>query len=245
MPVGEMFIFMKRLPGKLWEGGSNRTITPSSNPVVPGEYDIYGEGRTIQITDELWFARLITHTVSGRDHAFRDGVRARDVNCVVSGRINNTAPWNSWHGFQAAAHVFPLEKESLWIQYNYQRWITNMDSVTGSSKINSIQNGLLLSNEIHDAFDQYLFSINPDDGYKITSFCPDNSGIDGKTLDPVCRDPGNPDGCVGEPIFEADFPPGTDMMETLRNEPCGKERFEMELEKRLRFVGESQVMQSA
>jgi hypothetical protein len=44
---------------------------------------------------------------------------------------------------------------------------------------------------------------------------------------------------AGEPVFEADFPPGTDMMETLRNEPCGKERFEMELEKRLRFVGES------
>jgi hypothetical protein len=72
--------------------GSNRKITPSSNPVVPGEYDIYSEGSTfscvisaivlqltylgtIQTTDELWFARLTTHSVSGRDDAFRNGVR--------------------------------------------------------------------------------------------------------------------------------------------------------------------------
>jgi hypothetical protein len=38
---------------------------------------------------------------------------------------------------------------------------------------------------------------------------------------------------VGEPIFETDFPPGTDKMATLRDEPYGKERFEMELELRL------------
>jgi hypothetical protein len=36
---------------------------------------------------------------------------------------------------------------------------------------------------------------------------------------------------AGEPIFETDFPPGEDMMATLRAEPYGKERFEMELAK--------------
>ena len=39
---------------------------------------------------------------------------------------------------------------------------------------------------------------------------------------------------LGEPLFETDFPSGTDMMATLRTEPYGKERFEMELETRLR-----------
>ena len=39
---------------------------------------------------------------------------------------------------------------------------------------------------------------------------------------------------VGEPIFETDFPPGEDMMATLRAEPYGKERFEMELAWRLK-----------
>ena len=36
---------------------------------------------------------------------------------------------------------------------------------------------------------------------------------------------------AGEPIFETDVPPGEDMMATLRAEPYGKERFEMELAK--------------
>jgi hypothetical protein len=37
---------------------------------------------------------------------------------------------------------------------------------------------------------------------------------------------------AGEPI-EKDFPPGIDMMATLRSEPYGKESVEMELEVRL------------
>jgi hypothetical protein len=39
---------------------------------------------------------------------------------------------------------------------------------------------------------------------------------------------------VGEPIFESDFPPGTDKMATLRDEPYGKERLEMEILSRLK-----------
>ena len=38
----------------------------------------------------------------------------------------------------------------------------------------------------------------------------------------------------GEPVFETDFPPGTDQIKTLSNEPYGKERFEMEMDMRLR-----------
>ncbi|KKZ64476.1 hypothetical protein EMCG_09547 [[Emmonsia] crescens] len=41
---------------------------------------------------------------------------------------------------------------------------------------------------------------------------------------------------AGEPVFESDFPPGTDKMATLRGEPYGKERFEMEIESRLRSL---------
>ena len=47
---------------------------------------------------------------------------------------------------------------------------------------------------------------------------------------------------AGEPIFETDFPPGEDMMATLRAEPYGKERFEMELAWRLKDrAGETEV----
>lgn len=70
------------------------------------------------MSDEAWFARLISHAFPGREDTFRTGVRARDGKCVISGEVNDLALWENWTGFQAS-HVFPLERESLWIQYNY------------------------------------------------------------------------------------------------------------------------------
>jgi hypothetical protein len=39
---------------------------------------------------------------------------------------------------------------------------------------------------------------------------------------------------AGEPVFEHDFPPGTDMMKDIREGPMAQERFELELSSRLR-----------
>ena len=39
-----------------------------------------------------------------------------------------------------------------------------MDETTGLSKINSVQNGLLMARDLHAAFDQCFFSVNPDVG---------------------------------------------------------------------------------
>ncbi|KAF8429546.1 hypothetical protein EV426DRAFT_125620 [Tirmania nivea] len=64
-----------------------------------------------------------------------------------------------------------------------------MDDTNRSSKINSLQNGMLLREDIHTLFDQYLISVNPDDNYKVTVFDDDNLGLDGRVLDPVCRNP--------------------------------------------------------
>lgn len=115
----------------------------------------------IRVTDEPWVAQLMSHSISGREDSFGCGVRARDGKCVLTGRVNRLAAAGSWDGFQAA-HIFPLEHENIWIQNNYGRWITNMQGVIGNSRINSVQNGLLVSSNLHTAFDQYLFSINPD-----------------------------------------------------------------------------------
>lgn len=157
-----------------------------------------------------------------------------------------------------------------------------MDYVNGVSefKINSCQNGLLLRRDLHTMFDNYLISVNPDvsdfaediiiiimivllvanvlfiylkDGYKIIVFNRDIFGLDGRVLDPVCRNPtdlhrvsdellrwhfrqsvlANMRG-AGEPIFEHDFPSGTDMMREIREGPSAQERFEMEIASRLR-----------
>lgn len=119
------------------------------------------------MSNEPWIHRIISHNVSGRDNAFRDGVRTRDERCVISGIVNRRAP-HRWTLFEAA-HIFPLEKEDYWIHENYGRWINDMDSTNGESKINSIQNGFLLQSNIHQLFDQYLVSVNPDVSYYFVS----------------------------------------------------------------------------
>ncbi|KAG0136496.1 hypothetical protein HOY82DRAFT_624884 [Tuber indicum] len=72
-------------------------------------------------------------------------------------------------GFEAT-HIFRLKCECLWIGYGYSDWITNMEDVTGSTKINSIQNGFLLDRSINELFNQYRISADLDDGYKVVDF---------------------------------------------------------------------------
>lgn len=115
----------------------------------------------INVTDELWLFRTYSNSISGRESAFRDGIRERDRKCMISGRGGLLASSGVWTKLEAA-HVFPLESEKLWNQFGYSRWITNMNETTGISKVNSVQNGLLMKRDLHSAFDQYFFSINPD-----------------------------------------------------------------------------------
>ena len=115
----------------------------------------------IELNNEDWLPRLITTSNTGREDAFRDGVRSRDGKCVISGLVNRALP--NWTTFEAA-HVFPLASESYWREHNFDRWITDPNAPTGSfdSKINSVQNGFLLKSDVHLIWDQYLISVNPD-----------------------------------------------------------------------------------
>lgn len=112
------------------------------------------------LTNAVPASRIISHSVSGREESFRDEVRKRDQGCVLSGIKNTNASFGRWRGFETA-HIFPLEKELLWIKENNQRWITDIDDER-STKINSPQNGLLIRSDIHSLFDDYLVSVNPD-----------------------------------------------------------------------------------
>ena len=113
----------------------------------------------IYVNSEPWVHRLITHSKTGREDAFRNRIRARDGRYVVTGIVNLSADSEDWSSFEAA-HIFPLESESYWIHQGYGQWITDMNNTTGS-KINPLQNGILLLSHVHQTFDQYLLSINP------------------------------------------------------------------------------------
>ncbi|KAK9239235.1 hypothetical protein V1525DRAFT_339906, partial [Lipomyces kononenkoae] len=230
-------------------------LAPTDNRLQPGHYDTRPNSRrdTISVTDEPCIIRILSRTITGRDDAFRNLVRERDGKCVITGLVNNQAYRDRWTGFEAT-RIFPLSSEEYFVQNGFIRWITNrMDE--HDTGINSCQNGLLMQSSIHALFDDFGFAVNPDDGYKITCFYGDPFGIDGKILDPVCRDPSDNRSArdellrwhfrqavlanmrgAGEPSFETDFPPGTDMMGEILSGPDAAKRLEAELFSRLHGV---------
>ncbi|KAK9427202.1 HNH endonuclease-domain-containing protein [Lipomyces doorenjongii] len=250
------FLFMLRMvvvasrPYTVSLRGTGVVLTPTDDPLKPGEYDISCPEGTIFITDELCITRVPSSTVTGRDDRFRQSVRERDGKCVITGVINTDADVDDWGGFEAA-HIFPLSGEEYFISSGFSRWITNKEGEHDTG-INSCQNGLLMLSNVHKKFDNFSFSINPDDDYRIVTFGSDPFGVGGRLLDPVCRDLtdvrsardellrwhfrqavlANMRGS-GEPVFESDFPPGTDMVGEILSGPAASKRMEAELFSRL------------
>ncbi|KAK9247048.1 hypothetical protein V1506DRAFT_104241 [Lipomyces tetrasporus] len=255
------FLFMLEIlidatgPYRVISRKTGEELATTDNSLNPGHYDIrpYSRKDTIFLTQEACITRVLSRTITGRDESFRRHVRERDGKCVISGTANVQAFRDRWTGFHAA-HVVPLSSEQYFLQKGLSECITNKADEHDTG-INSCQNGLLMQSNIHEAFDDFGFSVNPDNGYKITSFDGNSFGIDGRILDPICRDPtdersvrdellrwhfrqavlANMRG-AGEPSFEMDFPPGSDMMGEILGGPNAARRMEAELFSRLNGV---------
>ncbi len=106
------------------------------------------------MNDEVCLTRTISMGQGTSTRGFRDQVRERDRACIVSGQKVSK---KRWEGYQAS-HLFPLAYLAHWNTENFGRWITT----GGSDTINSVQNGILLRAHLHQLFDSYCFSINPD-----------------------------------------------------------------------------------
>ncbi|KAL1970611.1 hypothetical protein VTN77DRAFT_4255 [Rasamsonia byssochlamydoides] len=152
-----------------------------------------------------------------------------------------------WDSFQAT-HIFPLAYLELWNQLNFNKYITVPGP--GGDNINSVQNGILLRDHMHTLFDTYAFTISPNHGYKIICFHPDVDNIAGTYPDrSFTSNPSRPPDellnwhfrqailtnmkGMGEPCFENDFPPGSDMVGQILRGPKAGERMEFELFTRL------------
>jgi hypothetical protein len=96
-----------------------------------------------------------------RTQSFCNAVRSRDGQCVITGKEAPDAANDNWNGLQAA-HIFPLGYLDHWKESNFPNLITIPPASEKVGSINSVQNGLLLRNDIHNHFDCYDFSINPD-----------------------------------------------------------------------------------
>ncbi|KAK9244174.1 HNH endonuclease-domain-containing protein [Lipomyces tetrasporus] len=162
---------------------TDEIVTPSDKPLKPGHYDIRSNspGGRISLADEPCVTRSYSDTDSGTTNdEFQNQVRLRDRKCVITGTVNTDADYDYWTGFEAA-HVFPLSYGKLLVDSGLPRFTT--------AGINSCQNGLLMLTDIHQQFDAFLFSINPDDDYRIVCFSTDPFRVGGRTLDPICRVP--------------------------------------------------------
>ncbi|KAI9842802.1 MAG: hypothetical protein M1837_006905 [Sclerophora amabilis] len=236
--------------------GAESRLERNDEQLEHGDYDICAESEEhegpvmISISDERSVRRILSRTISSRDKTFAQQVRKRDKNCVISGLENPRVDYDLWVGFEAS-HVFPLARESLFISENFPECITDKAS-SRDTGINSCQNGILLSSTIHGLFDSFEISVNPDDNDTVVCFGIDFCNVDGRKLDPVCRVRNDgkavPDELLrwhfrqavlanmrgaGEPVWEQDYPPGSDIVGGIMSEPNAGERMELELFTRL------------
>ena len=226
--------------------GSN---TPIARTNQHGSYILHPRtaGEQVETSDEQYHPRTLSLSSTTRNRAFRDQVRTRDRRCVITGRINHDADADMWTGFEAA-HIFPLALDHLFRSQGFDQLMTD----NHPAGVNSPQNGILLRGDIHSLWDNYCIAVNPNNGYRVQTFRPSTWEFQGNVLHTACRQPGNPLSIIdilllwhfeqtvlanmrgtGEPVFEFDFPPGTDMMGEIRLGPQPAERMETELFNRL------------
>ncbi|KAG0134057.1 hypothetical protein HOY82DRAFT_482005 [Tuber indicum] len=231
-----------------------RLVERDGQQLQPGNYYIVTNG-SISVTDETPLTRTTTLPAGTRVESFRDAVRERDRRCVITGTRVLLPHLGRWRGFEVT-HIFPLAYEGHWNDHNYGSWITIPPADEPHGSINSVQNGILLTMEIHDFFSSCDLAINPDDNYKIVCFTPDlaryniaGHQVDQTFIDNPLRPPDNLlrwhfrqavlvnlKG-AGEPWFEIDFPPGSDVMGEIMRGPKAGERLEFELFTRFNAMG--------
>ncbi|KAG0642776.1 hypothetical protein HOY80DRAFT_948802 [Tuber brumale] len=221
------------------QDGSQRLVERDEEQLRPGNYYIFTKG-SITVTNEVPLLCTLSLHSGTRVESFFDSVCNRDRRCVITGRSVEINGVTYWGPFGAA--------DEHWGHCNLSHWITVPPASVSHGTINSMQNGILLIRDMHTLFDCYQISINPDDHHKIVCFTPiaNSYGIAGRQLDQsFLDDPLRPDDHllrwhfrqavlvnmkgVGEPCFEIDFPPGSDMMSQIMSGPKAVERMEFEL----------------
>ncbi|PUU84228.1 hypothetical protein B9Z19DRAFT_1098221 [Tuber borchii] len=220
--VGIIFIFTTDYTLRQGQK-SGPTIKRDDKPLQQGSYFIVTAG-PFTINSEPWLIRGSTLPTPPLTTEFLNTIRNRDRRCVVTGTPvgDICVRMGYWRGFQVT-HIFPLAHEECWAA-GYGHLISNPPV-----SIDSPQNGILLRSDIRSHFENYTFSINPDDNYKIVFFDEDIYGIAGthiSNLKAFLADPQRPlDQLLrwhykqavlanvrgqGEPFFDCDFPPDPD-----------------------------------
>ncbi|KAL1906269.1 hypothetical protein Sste5344_007984 [Sporothrix stenoceras] len=232
------------------QNDDGEAVPRDDDQVLPGRYLIISD-EPVRHSTRPFFTRALSSSAATRLKSFRQQVRTRDQRCVITKVASILGPrFNEWTPFKAA-HVVPIAYANEWHDRSFSSLITIPPPwPRESDTINSVQNGLLMQSNVHQAFDAYNFSILPDAGHRLVFFKPDLFGVDGTTLDHQLLDDDRrpPDALLkwhfeqavlcnvrgaGEPHLEFDFPPGSDMVGEILAAPKAAERMEFELFTRL------------
>ncbi|KAI5985199.1 hypothetical protein EDD15DRAFT_2476890 [Pisolithus albus] len=170
-----LYDLVQRQPGAL---------CPSDAQIVqPGHYILLSStGRPIRVGLAATLSRPRNRTHSNtpvRESHYRIRCRARDGKCLVTGLQTQT------YSRLKVAHIFPRDHDVEWVRRGYPSKVADTaDEVYmgGGSKIDSVQNLITLRSDLHDAWDNYEFGVNPNDGYRITAFTNGNADINGLHL---------------------------------------------------------------
>ncbi|KIJ08760.1 hypothetical protein PAXINDRAFT_18119 [Paxillus involutus ATCC 200175] len=122
----------------------------------------------------------VFNTPARTDH-YRRRVFVRDPCCLISGQRVVGGDYSRFK----AAHIFPHAQVKIWTSKGFPSRITDpapLGQQGGRTKIDSIQNVLLLRSDLHDAWDNYKIAVNPDKGYTVIAFVPGYEDIVGRTL---------------------------------------------------------------
>ncbi|OBT53081.1 hypothetical protein VE04_05710 [Pseudogymnoascus sp. 24MN13] len=239
------------------DGSTDAKLFPNRNALQAGSYVVLSASIPIpiQITPDSAQRRITikgqSMKLSSRTKSFHVRVIARDDQCVISGTPHpkDEAPTSF-----STCHIFPFARERTWVEKGMARFITDEEHPAreNDTKIHSVQNGLLLRDDIHSSFDAYALTVNVDEGYKVVCLTRDHVNVDGRRLALCCRDPQNPlrvpDELLrwhhreailasmkgaGEKPWDMHYSEGGDIMQEIREGPDAVERMEAELFTRL------------
>jgi len=147
----------------LFNSNGGRLAVDDDNILPIGDYTIRftdGSPCIVELTTEQHRPRTKSGnsvTADGRVASFKTRIRARDRRCLLSGRRVIGQNYQR----HIAAHIFPHAHQTTWAIRGFADQITDQHPSIGQSKINSVQNGMLLSAENSLLWDAYMISIHP------------------------------------------------------------------------------------
>ncbi|KAJ2930023.1 hypothetical protein H1R20_g7079, partial [Candolleomyces eurysporus] len=151
--------------------------------VQPGHYillSITGQPLRVGFYSAVPRGRFPVHSNAyPRTNHYRERARARDGKCLITG--SGTQTWSRLH----AAHIFSRAHDIEWVEKGYPSKITDTADealIGGPTKIDSVQNVLTMRCDLHNAWDNFEFAVDPNNNYRITAFTNGNEDINGLYL---------------------------------------------------------------